>query len=58
MPAFESTVRMALGRALAELGRREEASAEFEAARLLCLDGRDEEGAAAAEAARTRIAHR
>jgi transcriptional regulator with XRE-family HTH domain/tetratricopeptide (TPR) repeat protein len=54
--AFEATVRMALGRALAEAGRLDEARAEFEAARLLCLDNRDEQGAEAAESARTALA--
>jgi Flp pilus assembly protein TadD len=56
IPAFEATVRMALGRALAEAGRPDEARAEFEAARSLCLDNRDEEGAEAAESARAALA--
>ena len=56
VPAFESTVRMALGRALAELGHLDEARAQFEAARLLCLDSKDDEGAEAAESARAALA--
>jgi tetratricopeptide (TPR) repeat protein len=53
VPDFEYTVRMALGRALTELGQREEARAHFEAARSLCLDIKDDEGA---ESARTALA--
>jgi transcriptional regulator with XRE-family HTH domain/tetratricopeptide (TPR) repeat protein len=51
VPAFESTVRMALGRALAELGQRDEARAQFEAARALFVDLNDDEGAERAESA-------
>jgi len=51
VPAFESTVRMSLGRALAELGRRDEARAQFGAARALFLDLNDDEGAERAESA-------
>ena len=54
VPDFEYTVRMALGRALAELGQREEARAHFEAARSLCLDIKDDEGAESALAALAR----
>jgi len=54
VPAFEFSVRMALGRALAELGRRDEARAQFEAARSLCLDIKDDEGAELARAALAR----
>ena len=51
VPAFESTVRMALGRALAELGQRDEARAQFDAARALFVDLNDDEGAERAESA-------
>jgi transcriptional regulator with XRE-family HTH domain/tetratricopeptide (TPR) repeat protein len=51
VPAFESTVRMALGRALAELGQRDEARAQFDAARVLFVDLNDDEGTQRAESA-------
>jgi tetratricopeptide (TPR) repeat protein len=54
VPDFEYTVRMALGRALAELGQRDEARAHFEAARSICLDINDDEGAESARAALAR----
>lgn len=56
LPAFEYTVRMALGRALAELGQRDEARAQFDAARSLSLDISDDEGAEEAESARAALA--
>jgi tetratricopeptide (TPR) repeat protein len=56
VPAFEYTVRMALGRALAELGQRDEARAQFDAARTLSLDIKDDEGAGEAESARAALA--
>jgi transcriptional regulator with XRE-family HTH domain/tetratricopeptide (TPR) repeat protein len=56
VPDFEFSVRMALGRALAELGRQDEARAQFEAARSLCLDSNDDEGAEAAASARAALA--
>jgi tetratricopeptide (TPR) repeat protein len=51
VPSFEAAVRMALGRALAELGQRDEARAQFDAARVLFLDLNDDEGAERAESA-------
>jgi hypothetical protein len=47
---------MALGRALAELGRRDEARVQFDAARSLSLDISDDEGAEGAESARAALA--
>jgi tetratricopeptide (TPR) repeat protein len=54
VPDFEYTVRMALGRALAELGQQEKARAHFEAAHSLCLDMKDDEGAESARGALAR----
>jgi transcriptional regulator with XRE-family HTH domain/tetratricopeptide (TPR) repeat protein len=51
VPSFEAAVRMALGRALAELGQRDEARAQFDAARVFFLDLNDDEGAERAESA-------
>jgi tetratricopeptide (TPR) repeat protein len=51
VPSFEAAVRMALGQALAQLGQRDEARAQFEAARVLFLDLNDDEGAERAESA-------
>jgi len=51
VPAFEGTVRMALGRALAELGQRDQARNQFDTARSLFLDLNDDEGAAEAQSA-------
>ena len=56
VPSAESTVRMTLGRALAELGRRDEARAQFATARALLEDLNDDEGAEAAESARVALA--
>jgi transcriptional regulator with XRE-family HTH domain/tetratricopeptide (TPR) repeat protein len=56
VPSFECTVRMALGRALAELGQRDEARAQFDVARALFLDLKDDEGAEVAESARAALA--
>lgn len=42
---------MALGRARAELGQRDEARAQFDAARVLFVDLNDDEGAEWAESA-------
>ena len=56
VPSFESAVRMALGRVLAELGQRDEARTQFDAARSLFLDLNEDEGAAEAESARTALA--
>jgi tetratricopeptide (TPR) repeat protein len=56
VPAFEGTVRMALGRALAELGQRDQARTQFDTARSLFLDLNDDEGAAEAESARAVLA--
>ncbi len=56
VPSFECTVRMALGRALAEVGQRDDARAQFDAARALFLDLKDDEGAEMAESARAALA--
>jgi tetratricopeptide (TPR) repeat protein len=46
VPAFERTVRLALGKGLAELGRRDESAVQFEAARSLRPDRKDDKGTA------------
>jgi uncharacterized protein HemY len=51
VPSFEAAVRMALGRALAELGQRDEARAQFDAASALFVDLNDDEGTERAESA-------